>query len=761
MQMFLYRLARTREKKKLEFSDKNANKALGELTHAHIQKKVNVSIKHKGEVIEIPFNESISAFDMTPKSKFYLIGSFKKFGIWNSEQKEFDKMFDDAHTDWIQAIKITEDAKHAFTMSKEMIVVWDLSLWKEIYRYSHSGSDLSALELSADYRHIITAATDELINIWSTELMPQNPELVKSPLKAYSSLSTLYNSASSYSEKGQACKVLVDTLLYSKNWNYLFYLVFLSPEFHPEMLERAIEQEVRIILDRNGNTQLDYLLNNPDRLLAAQRRFQGKLFEGFANLVDYDAKNRDEVIASNATHLANVFENQNATSCLNYLASFAFDLEDHPGIMKLPEAQGSFKKGSKAFIHLSDFEKSFKKRIVSDGKIPLEYSMVGIPMTWKIYSEEVMKFMNNLSGSQNSKLHELPMVQHIVDYFWLQAQWYYLIIGIIYLFPFGLFSGFVGRRNEKDNDNVLIPLIVFNGILAAIEFVQLSANYSDYLRDVWNYVDILFLAFQGTVIGLHYADFDPEWQTMIISGATFLSYTKLLVMARAFNSLRYLIRMIVETLKDMVSFLIVCGVYLFGFALARYQSRKQIPGQEVTFRDFGSDMFIVYNMFYGDWDSDEYPDSLIPFFMIVSFLLTLVLLNMVIAIMGDTYDRVKDNLVVVDTRERLSMIQEAAIMMKQCKRLLSFICCGCLCAMSSQRGFLLVALPYNPQDTEGTNTNEWSGRIKEMKKELHTSLGNIRDEMKKLRNEFRRNNEYSGGSHSNLFLFIFSLTRVL
>ncbi len=50
----------------------------------------------------------------------------------------------------------------------------------------------------------------------------------------------------------------------------------------------------------------------------------------------------------------------------------------------------------------------------------------------------------------------------------------------------------------------------------------------------------------------------------------------------------------------------------------------------------------MYTLFLNDWDSELYGTYTMYIFIIATLLLNLVLLNMIIAIMGDTYDKVKE-----------------------------------------------------------------------------------------------------------------------
>ena len=61
---------------------------------------------------------------------------------------------------------------------------------------------------------------------------------------------------------------------------------------------------------------------------------------------------------------------------------------------------------------------------------------------------------------------------------------------------------------------------------------------------------------------------------------------------------------------------------------------------------------------FGDFDTDDYTTSDWILFIIASFLMPLVMLNMLIAIMSDTYSRVMSEIVPSDFMELNEMILE-------------------------------------------------------------------------------------------------------
>lgn len=77
--------------------------------------------------------------------------------------------------------------------------------------------------------------------------------------------------------------------------------------------------------------------------------------------------------------------------------------------------------------------------------------------------------------------------------------------------------------------------------------------------------------------------------------------------------------------------------------------------QDMTFQD---SLFINYRISLGDFDTTDYTMPQIMLFLLSSFFMTLVMLNLLIAIMGDSFDRVSSMLVESDGYELNQLILE-------------------------------------------------------------------------------------------------------
>jgi hypothetical protein len=112
--------------------------------------------------------------------------------------------------------------------------------------------------------------------------------------------------------------------------------------------------------------------------------------------------------------------------------------------------------------------------------------------------------------------------------------------------------------------------------------------------------------------------------------------------------------MMIEILWDMLPFLLVMGFLIIGFSGAFYilftpdmttDGRGNLPS---AFANFQSSLLSTFLMILGSFDIDVFKDSTahrnmaIFMFCLYQVLGMIVLLNLLIAIMGDTFDRVRD-----------------------------------------------------------------------------------------------------------------------
>jgi len=195
------------------------------------------------------------------------------------------------------------------------------------------------------------------------------------------------------------------------------------------------------------------------------------------------------------------------------------------------------------------------------------------------------------------------------------------------------------------------------------------------LRDPWNLIDIFVVVFGFFTVVM-------EWCLSVgyeIDGTQSLNlriirfcyaFLTLLIMAKAFfycrgyANLGFLINMILNIIKDMANFTIVLVIAGLGFAMCNYQ--LQARGEDQQFGGPVDSMFFTYNALVGN--VEEYTSFLGDWSRLIYVVYTaftvVVMLNLLIAIMGDTFDRIQEGYIKAKNIERLGLLREYISMHK-------------------------------------------------------------------------------------------------
>lgn len=262
-----------------------------------------------------------------------------------------------------------------------------------------------------------------------------------------------------------------------------------------------------------------------------------------------------------------------------------------------------------------------------------------------------------------------------------------------------------------------------------------------YFEDIWNLVDslVLTMTFINVVLLMFLDSFNPrrsQLATGLISVTTTLLTTKFLGYLRGFDSTGWLISVLMQKGKDMTPFLIVLSSILCGFTVVFHSLFRGVEGDceltleyeddgqqvleakciETSYTSIGMVAFIVFNMaVLGDFDANHFTGSLSPWtsrviFIFMVLVVTVIALNALIALLGDSYSRVQDNKIANKSMDRAKLIVEyLEIFPKQeLKRI------------EEKTKYFYVLIPEKSLDDNGHiirgDESEWEGGLNDTKR---------------------------------------------
>ena len=120
-----------------------------------------------------------------------------------------------------------------------------------------------------------------------------------------------------------------------------------------------------------------------------------------------------------------------------------------------------------------------------------------------------------------------------------------------------------------------------------------------------------------------------------------------------FKSTRVLLRIVIEIVKDMMPFMAFVLATTVTLALLFTSATPDVALTDITYSDF---LLHVYLLNFGDFSVDDYSGLDLFIFILGVLIVPLIFLNMLIAIMGDTFDRVKEEQGLRDFQELVGLI---------------------------------------------------------------------------------------------------------
>mmetsp|Transcript_33927 Transcript_33927/g.24970 ORF Transcript_33927/g.24970 Transcript_33927/m.24970 type:complete len:301 (-) Transcript_33927:33-935(-) len=256
----------------------------------------------------------------------------------------------------------------------------------------------------------------------------------------------------------------------------------------------------------------------------------------------------------------------------------------------------------------------------------------------------------------------------------------------------------------------------------------------DYLQQIWNYIDILPPITITASILLLFMNLPNSLalERTVQTITTFFMWLKLLYFMRIFKNTGYLIRMIVVVISDMQSFLLVLliGLIAFGDTFLCIARGNADYGGNVFTDNFVGSIIYVYNIILGGFDIGDYEDSIAYLLVVSIFILCtvfnmIVMLNLLIAIISESFANVNSNATQAMYQEMASLISENNYLIPHSRKE----------SYAPQNQHLFVVTDLEAVQSEFSDPVITT--VMENREEMLTDLSQFRDEFK----EFKKSQE--------------------
>ena len=354
-------------------------------------------------------------------------------------------------------------------------------------------------------------------------------------------------------------------------------------------------------------------------------------------------------------------------------------------------------------VNLSNFTEP--ENFKADG-LAIEFKNSAISLNLESGSSDSIEFLKSINNSPIEEIFTTNYIGTLLDYKWQNLKWVLFGQGflyVIYLVILSVYTGFM-----RGSDSLMIPLFIVNFFLLAYEGFQIYVLRSSYWKDKWNWIDffrsVTFIVYAMIV----WIDTNEKHYNWLLIEIVVLSWIRGITYFRLFSNTRYMVNLISEVFKDMISFLILLFYSVIAFSFI-FMSLQEDGYDKETF----SDLFInSYLLGLGEFSTDGFGTIQWVVFFLASLVNTLIMLNLLISIMGDTFQKVQENNLLADRKELIDMILEAETL---------------LVWRRDRKNYKYLQV-CNEKNFYSTSSN-WIGRIKTIKKKIASSQKTVIENM--------------------------------
>eukprot|EP00347_Sterkiella_histriomuscorum_P009906 403339425 len=368
-----------------------------------------------------------------------------------------------------------------------------------------------------------------------------------------------------------------------------------------------------------------------------------------------------------------------------------------------------------------------KKRMKDDNnqddevEMPIMVEIIDIPKIYHLQDKLSDEFYDQLARTDQYEVFEDPTIRKMIEFNYpLVKKW-----TIIKLFvPFMCFQGllffylnFIFEQSKNDFARIAdfpcqIILSLFSMYFLRNELIQCVDEGWHYFKSVWNYIDIItpviilsLLVINGFDIKLSYS-----LERILQAIGVFFMWFKFLYFFRIFKSFGYLTRLIILVIYDMKHFLVVLFFTIVAFSDSFLTLSNGNDDEDKFVDGFFDSIIYTYRIILGDFDVTKFGGvgtfMVYGLFILCTVFNTIIMLNLLIAIISETFTMVKENSENASYQEMASMIGENAYLIPQQIRN----------TYAMQNAYLMIITEIDGQD-EG-NKNEIAHKIDKLKTKI-------------------------------------------
>lgn len=282
-------------------------------------------------------------------------------------------------------------------------------------------------------------------------------------------------------------------------------------------------------------------------------------------------------------------------------------------------------------------------------KRPLYLSYSLFPFKSTSYTLSSINLLKTIINCKNEDIFRSHFIQYIIKEKWQKMNWLIYCLTVL-LWLNLIFIVFSLWDFYSLGEISIISLIILNIILLIFEIIQFAQDYKSYFKDKWNILDTfrVVCTLPCAALILLKVDLPP----IIMWPVILLNFLRGLTGFRAFDKTRFYVRLILESLNNIKFFLIIFMYGILGFGVLDVTEKKS----ELSFNSLIINPFVFS---VGEFQTNkEITIAEILTFSSAVIIIIILMMNMIVSILGDSFDEFQYKSVIYDYKEMAQAVLE-------------------------------------------------------------------------------------------------------
>ncbi|OMJ66767.1 hypothetical protein SteCoe_36283 [Stentor coeruleus] len=586
------------------------------------------------------------------------------------------------HTNDVYSVIFTDDSKYAISSSNDFTIkIWNLNSKREEFTFNGHKGFINSLCLCGNGKFIISTSSDQTVKIWNIEdrvlkytFEGVSDKIIGSSItKDEQFLITGHSGYIGYWKIGNnknnnyntfapedffdyyyqnpieyynALEVVEGTRndgILNKANNivfgpFCFTLVhYLAYYGKVDILKKILNSSFTLECDKFGKSPLYYAI------VKNQQDFIDNVFNFLISIKETNPSQFSQCAFALRNDFSAIIKNSSS-----YLHIFLKEI-----FISKPSTKARFQAEFPMFRYnqalmpiLEDFVQPLKD--INIRKIPSVCKYSSIPIPTSLNSLKSLDLLKSIIKCSNLEIFRSQFIQYFIELQWKALR----IWALVYSFLILALIVFMVLLIEYSPWNllVLIPFLIINMFLIAWEFMQYLKNRMDYFIDYMNILDILRIIIVVVWIILEFSGIYNLYVTWIMM---LLTLIRGLTVFRFFNKTRYYYTLIYRALNDIKYFILIFVYSTLAFGILYMISRSEKASFYTIWKN-------PYSISFGGYDNNEQTDATTEYMVFIgsTFINVVLMLNLLISILGDSFEQFQIEKDIIDYNDKAEIILE-------------------------------------------------------------------------------------------------------